>query len=466
MIIDKVRRTIVRYNMLAKGDRVLVGVSGGPDSVALLYLLDALSEEYQLTIMIAHLDHMIRKGASEKDALFVRRLGEKLRLPVIVDAADIPRIARQQKLSLETAARNIRYDFFLKAAKECAAHKIALAHTADDQAETVLMRLIRGAGIRGLSGIPPVREISDVAIIRPLIETPKESILRFLKEKRVSFCEDLSNREVRYFRNRVRCQLIPLLEREFNPEIRSVLAKTAAHLRSDHEYLSHLGARSFKRYASVMSARVVLHENFLKEDGALRRIIVREAIGRVTGASDDISSVHWADLDAQLSKAGPWQLTWPGGVIIQRDRAGLAFCRRNGIAAEIPAKKESRRIAVPGTTLIGEGAWKIEARIVRKAPIFRAPRPGNEEYFDVEALRLPLSVRFKRPHDRMRPFGMKEYKRLKQLFSDEKVPARDRESVPVIFSGKRILWVCGVKRSDHARITHETGHILQLRLFR
>ena len=211
--------------MFTKGDRVLVGVSGGPDSIALLLALHGLKSELGLKLFVASLNHMFRKDA-EKDIRFVKKMAAKLKVPLFTENIDIPKQHKVDGGSKEDLARTVRYDFFLKAAKKFRANKIALGHTRDDQAETVLMRLIYGAGITGLSGIPATRKFNKYLIVRPFIETARSDINLYLKEKKVEAKIDVTNSDNAYKRNKIRSQLIPLLEREYNPNIKEALART------------------------------------------------------------------------------------------------------------------------------------------------------------------------------------------------------------------------------------------------
>ena len=224
MILEQIKKAIRRHNLIAEGDKVLIGVSGGPDSVALLYLLNKLKKEFKLTLHIAHLDHMLRKD-SYRDAEFVKRLAERLKLPSTITQVNVKELAK--KGSLEEIARNARLAFLFKIAKDVNADKIALGHNSDDQAETVLMRIIRGTGLYGLSGILPKRNIAGYEIIRPLLEVKRKDIEAFLKRKGIKPCIDMSNLEDIYFRNRIRNKLLPLLEKEYNKNIKEVLANMA-----------------------------------------------------------------------------------------------------------------------------------------------------------------------------------------------------------------------------------------------
>jgi tRNA(Ile)-lysidine synthase len=463
MLINKARDTITQFNMLQKDDKVIVGVSGGPDSVALLYCLKALKKDFNVDLFVAHLNHMIRKKAACKDALFVKKTAERLNLPVLVESADVPAIARARRLSIEEAARDARYDFYLRAAKKVGAEKIALAHTEDDQAETVLMRLMRGSGLLGLGGIPPIRRFEDRAIIRPFINISKKEILKFLSTRKIPFKQDVTNIQPIYLRNRVRHKLIPYLEKGFNPEIKKVLIGIAKNSRLDYDYLLRVSKKRFGKYAKCSKDKALLSLKFLDEDIAIRRIIIREAIRKVKGNLNSITYKHWEDLNSLLGKKKAWSINLPDKIVAKRSSRHLGFYRDAARKGKGPIKVFSK-LEIPGKIHIPGIERSIEAKFVRRAMDFKSKKSRTEEYFDFDKLKMPLFVRLKKGGDRIVPLGMTRAKRLKKLFIDEKVPVYKRGRIPLVVSQKKIAWVCGVKRSDAARVTNETRRIVKIRI--
>jgi len=406
---------------------------------------------------------MIRKGDAEEDARFVKRYAEKLKLPVVIESEDVTKSAKESKISIEESARIARYDFYQRAAKKFNANKIALGHTADDQAETVLMRMIRGSGLLGLSGIPPVRDLKGRTIIRPLIDVSKDEVKKFLKQSKVPFRKDITNTQPIYFRNKVRQQLIPFLKREFNTEIKKILKETGKNLRVDYAYLLKCARGKFEKYASCTDEKIKLNNAFLKEDIAIQRMIVREAIKRIKGDLNSITYGHWEDLNRMLKKSEGWSLDLPGGIVARKVRDSLMFSKGR---VKIDNKSTTARysLKIPGRTKIREVNKVIKADFVNKPKEFKFKKFQNKEYFDFEKLKLPLSIRFKKSKDRIKPLGMQRHKRLKQLFIDEKIPTGKRSNMPLAISGNKIIWVCGVKRSDYAKITDGTKKILNLKI--
>jgi tRNA(Ile)-lysidine synthase len=289
MIVEKVKNTVKKYRLLDKNDKVVVAVSGGPDSVTLLYLLNGLKKELNLTLHVAHLDHMLRKD-SHKDAEFVSNLASKLKIPITTAQVNIKELAK--KGSLEEIARNARLGFLFRVAKEIKAKKVALGHSLDDQSETVLMRILRGTGLYGLSGILPKRVIAGYQIIRPLIEVKRKEITAYLKRKKIHPRQDPTNAEDIYFRNKIRNNLLPLLEKGYNRNIKELLANMAESVGTDYDYLNYLARHKIKGAKTKISLK-----RLSKMHPAIQRLIFRNAIACVKGDTRRITFRHIKEIE-------------------------------------------------------------------------------------------------------------------------------------------------------------------------
>ena len=332
MIIEKAEETIQKFNMLKENDRVVVAVSGGPDSVALTYLFHRLKKRCHLYLHLAHLNHMIRKDQARADSLFVGKLAKKLDLPLTCENIKVEDFARKAKLSLEDAARRVRYDFLLKVAKANFASKIALGHNQDDQAETVLMRFLRGSGFSGLRGIPPTRKMQDRLIIRPLIEIKRSEILRFLSAKNIPFRTDSSNLENLYFRNRIRNKLMPFLEKDFNPNLKEMLVNFAENVSEDFDYLEKMGEDRFKavRVNSAKPKIVLNVRKLFMLHKALQKLVTRLAIKELKGNVRRVDYRHWKELeDLAVKRPQESVVDLPGGVSVAKAGPNLVFYKRN-----------------------------------------------------------------------------------------------------------------------------------------
>lgn len=314
-------QTVKKYSLISNGDKIVVGVSGGPDSVCLLLQLAALRKGWNLSLHIAHMDHMLRPG-SRKDGAFVRKLGEELRIPVTIKSVNLKSL--HTKGSLEELAREARQDFLIKLAGEIKADKIALGHNLDDQAETVLMRILRGTGLSGLAGISPKRNIRGTIFIRPLLETSRREIESFLKRKKMKTRIDPTNKEDIFMRNRIRHELLPLLSKKYNMNITEVLANLAESVSYDYEYLDQAARGSLKGSKLRLNIKKVLTLH-----PALLRLKIRQCITCLQGDTRRITFQHIKEIEDLLA-ARPERsvVDLPKGISVQKTRNFLRFYPR------------------------------------------------------------------------------------------------------------------------------------------
>ncbi len=458
MLIDKIKKTADKFGLLEKGDPVLVAVSGGPDSTALLLALNALKYDYKFRLHIAHFDHMFRSSEeTSKDYEYVSALAKQLKLPLIFGRSDVPKYAKETGLSLEEAAREKRYEFLLKAAEDSGAKKIALGHTIDDQAETILMRLIRGAGLSGLRGIPPSRRINGFLIVRPLIESWRKEVESYLRGMKIEPRQDITNLMSKFLRNRIRHELMLLLEK-YNPSIKLGLARTAQSLTYDYEVLSDLVNKEFPKCAKIKNSSVEINlPVFLDEKTGLRRGMLRKAIETVKGDLRRIDYSHIEEIESLLS-ADKGALDLPDKIRATKTKDLLLLSRIAGAQPAVP--KIWRQLSVPGRTLIPELKLSFEAKFVKTGLEFGKPK--NVEYLDYDRIKGDLHVKTRDKGDRFRPLGMSRDKKLQDFFVDEKVSRSQRNLVPIVVSGNKIIWVCGLRLSDEVKITSDSKRILKL----
>lgn len=438
-LIQQVKSTIKEWEMLSEGDRVLAAVSGGADSVVMLHLLVELSEEMGLGVIVAHMDHALRAQESRRDHDFVRALARRLGLEFVSRRLSKGEL-KGGGASLQEAARLKRYAFLEEAAGKCKAGAVALGHTMDDQAETVLMRLMKGSSLAGLAGIPPKRGI----FVRPLINSSRSSVEEYAKERAISFVTDSSNLTVKYLRNRVRLTLLPVLEREYNPSIKEALARTASVLSTDDDFIEKAAVKAFaSSLVEKRAGKAVLDRARLRR--AHRAVSSRVFLMAVRslGVEADLSSIHvdafFGILDGRRPNAS---ISLPGGLHARREygRMVIASGGPGAPAFELP-------LVIPGKTMI-EGAGEIEAELAPPPKKFSC---GPETaWFDLDALEGlgPIVVRQARPGDRMAPFGMKGTRKLKDMFIDSKVPSAERKKTPVVAAGGEIIWLAGIRRSS------------------
>lgn len=471
-ILEKVKNTIVKYKMLRKGDRVLVCVSGGADSVALLHVLNRLRGGLGISLHIAHLDHMMRPRESHKDMLFVKKIAKRFDIPVTASRINVPQIVQKKGSSLEDTARDERYKFFLKVALKINANKIATAHTMDDQAETVLMRLLRGSGVTGLRGIPPKRSMDNCLVLRPLIRIWKRDLVDYLKENNLNFRLDSSNLDINILRNRIRLKLLPLIKKGYNPNISEVLVNISENLNDIFEYMEEESRKAFldSRMKANDDEVAISLSKLLKRDIAIQKEIVRMAIRELKGDLNRITYNHWQDIDSMIKeKSTGASLDLPDGIRCIKEYERLVFCRRK---KKSPGLRKTFSVSLPGTTDIHEMGLEVVTRILgtRKELPKELKRKKNsiyedtEEFFDFDKIILPLALRYKRQGDRLVPLGMKGTKKLKDLFIDEKIARDVRERIPVVITGRgaheRIIWVPPLRIADAVKVTDDTKRVV------
>lgn len=456
--LKKVRDTISEYGMIRAGDKVLVAVSGGPDSMALLRSLDLLKGELGITLHIAHLDHRFRGKESAEDARFVAETARKLGIPITLERIDVPKFVEESGLSEEEGARRVRYEFLDRTADAVGASRIALGHNADDQAETVLMRLIRGGGMRGLSGIPPVR---SNRFIRPLIRITRRQIEEFLRELGQDYRIDSSNLKPIYTRNRIRLELIPMLSR-YNPNISAVLARTGEILAAEDELLSQIADDELnRRLIERTKGHVRLSiEGFDELHMAIRRRIIRRAIEMAKGDLLNVDLTHIDSVLRMISGERPNAEVDLPGVRMERRYSEL-------IATTLPRKDTPSyryTLDLPGEVEIPEAGLRIVAEVTDERPQSMGER--DTAVLDLDRLSTPLIVRNRRPGDRFVPLGMKGSRKVKDFFIDEKVPPELRDRTPILLSGDEIVWVAGYRIDDRFKVEDKTRRFAVIRVER
>ncbi|MFH0732697.1 MAG: tRNA lysidine(34) synthetase TilS [Candidatus Omnitrophota bacterium] len=455
-MLKKIKDTIQKYSMLKKRDRVLVAVSGGPDSTSLLVALNCLKSEFGINLCAAHLNHLLRGAESDKDAQYARNLANRFEIPFFADSRDVLGFARKEKLSIEQAARQIRYEFFKETAKQINANKIALGHNCDDQAETMLMRLFRGSGMRGLRAILPKRKISEkLEVIRPLIEVPRKDIELFLKRKKIKPRIDSTNKKDIYFRNKIRHKLIPYLEKNYFPNLKKQIARTAQTIALDYDYLSKQHTQAFKKIISTnRQGEISFKLNEFKQlPASFQNGIIRLAIEEIKGDLLKIDYRHIEKIKGLIfDKKAASTIQLPGDTAVRRKAGTIRFYKKG----DSPQKRGQS----PFLPL------SFKATVLESPPKKFSPS-RRIEYFDAGKIIFPLATRCRKPHDKIRPLGMKRYKRLQDIFIDDKISKAGRDKIPLVVDSKgRIIWVCGVRMSDDFKITPKTTRFLRLELIK
>lgn len=462
-LLEQVRTTVLKFSMFAPGDRVLVGVSGGADSVALFHLLFRLREEFKITIFTCHLNHMFRGEEARSDAQWVAALAKSFDVPAVIEEFNVPAYMTACGLPAQVAARQVRYDFYRRVAGCLGADRVALGHHADDQAETVLINLIRGAGPAGLKGIPPVR---DSFYVRPLIEARRGRIEDYCSSQGLTYRQDSSNLKPVYARNRIRLELIPLLEEKYNPAIVVALNRLAGIIREEDEYIDAAAAEALSKatiQAGSSSVRLSL-ELLAQTPAVLKRRILRIIYRELADSQNAPDFGHVENALGLLdSHPLPGRLEWPGGITLLKRYGELEFVK-DGLWAETPYYCYA--LNIPGSTCIPETGAAIEVQIksIHQIADPKTLHPG-EALLDYHKLSGPVKVRRRKDGDLFWPLGFKGTIKLKKFFIDRKIPRELRGAIPLVVSGAdEIVWVAGMRPAEKWKITCETQKCLYLKL--
>lgn len=455
-LLKKIAESIEDHHMFRAGEKVVVAVSGGADSVALLDILAGL-ESLALELVVAHLNHNLRGAESDADAAFVAELAGRYGVPFELGTADVRALSREWGMCLEEAGRIARYRWLDSVANKHGAEKVAVGHHADDQAETVLMRLLRGAGTTGLAGM---RSLAVGRYARPLLCVDRSAITAYLCEKGLPFRNDASNDDTLFLRNRIRHELLPQL-RTYNPAISRRLSDAAEILAADEEVLESVVEGVFLDVAATGPEGVVLAiGKVLPQPPGIRFRLYRRALLDTNGSLARIALVHLRQID-ELARSGRvnGQLHLPGGLQVFRRYDELFF--------SFPGKSSDPGswevvLEEPGCYLLPDGSRLALALVA--PPVNLGAAPATRAYLDPVAASFPLLVRTFRPGDRFRPLGMTGSKKVKDLFIDEKIPAGTRRCLPLLFSGGTLLWVGGLRLAEEARVRPGSREALEVEI--
>lgn len=453
----RVLLTIREHRMINSGDTIVAAVSGGPDSVCLLEILFKLRGELNIGLIVAHLNHGLRPQEDEEESRFVETLAKGLNLPYAYERAY--NLAKTPGASVEEKARRVRYEFFERVLTEHDAQRVALGHNMNDQAETVLMNLLRGRGPMGLSGMPPVRENR---FIRPLISIPRDEIQAYLKERGLAFMVDSSNLEREYLRNRIRLDLMPDLL-AYQPRLIEHLGDLASLCRKENQFIEEEARKNLEKLKGDSSENVV-HlsiEGLRNLASPLQYRIIRQAIEEVKGTPRRVDMGHIKAIIDLLNNPKPQlRIRLPEKLVVAKRYRRLTFSLGEVVQAgdyaytiEHTGRFELREI---DRTVLLEEQPKTAFRGRSASP--------HEAFIDLERIEWPLLIRNFRAGDKFMPLGLDGFKKVKDVFIDNKIPSEERKRIPILKSGDDIVWVCGVRLDARYRVTEETKRILRCRI--
>jgi len=453
--------TIDQHSLIDKGDNILIGLSGGPDSMALLYGLLEIQNQKSFSIYIAHVNHGVRGEEADEDEKFVERLSKKLNLPYYSTRIDMEGYAKKHKMSSEEAGRKLRYDFFRDTLLNIGGGKIAVAHNKNDQAETLIMRMLRGTGIDGLKGM----EYKTEEIIRPLLDISRAEIEEYIEINKIETRLDKTNLVPIYNRNKIRLEVIPYIKENFNPNIIDTLWRTSKIMSYDSSFLNEY---TLKTYRDLMKSKkknsiILYRKKFSKEHTAIKQRIVRQAIYDLTNNLQGITSKHILDIVELFDRGDTGKsIDLINNIIAETSYDDLIIKMRN----KEYSVDYNYDISFEKPIYIKETNCFIEARVVPKEKVEINFKDRFIKYFDYDKIEDGLHLRNRKTGDKFVPLGMNGMKKLKDLFIDEKIPLNKRDTIPILTDGKNIIWVVGLRVSEDYKITPSTKNVLVIKYYK
>lgn len=455
-MVERVLEYIRKYRMIEAGDCIVAGVSGGADSVCLLFALMELRSVLGFSLEAVHVEHGIRGGESLEDAAFTERLCKEKEIPYHLYVYDVPQRAEKEKLTVEEAARKCRYEAFEAACEGKENARIAVAHNQDDQAETILWNLARGTGLRGLCGMRPV----NGRIIRPLLGVSRREIEAYLKEKGQEFCTDSTNLSDAYTRNRVRHQILPAMEAGLNLQARAHIAQAGERLARAQEYLEELAEGKARELAGEQDGETwVSAEGFLEEAEVMQEYMLRIWLGRHEAGLKDIGAVHLEEIRSLAAGQSGKSLALPGGRTARRTGGYLVLGTKGGAASEEESDSEEAPLKVPG-----ESRWG-KYRIITSLEPYKnqiIPEKKYTKWLNYDTIKNTIQLRSRRSGDYFIAHGGR--RKLKKYFIDEKILKERRQQVLLLADGSHILWVVGYRISEACKVTEHTKTILKIQI--
>ncbi|MDO8472252.1 MAG: tRNA lysidine(34) synthetase TilS [Dehalococcoidia bacterium] len=463
----RVEKFITEKGLLAGHSRLMVGVSGGPDSVCLLHILARSRDKLGIYLHAAHLNHGLRGAESDADSAYVQELCGGLNVPVTAGKADMGPLRRKHS-PLEETAREARYSFFTSVAGDIDARAVAIGHTADDHLETVLLHLLRGAGTRGLAGLEPVvvrrSGNSSLSVVRPLLEARRSETEGYCQRFDLRPRRDITNQSLHLLRNRIRLELLPLL-RQYNAGFDAVLGRTSRIARDDLQALELWAAGMWTEVARNEGGSLHLDRNrLLTCPPGLRRVLVRRALEESLGGPRDIRAGHIESLMNALNMPAGKRLSLLQGLCAYTDYDGLVL--GGSPPSPLPPLTTEYPLNVPGETVLP--GWRVIARETDKDAL-EDTLPGPDAlsaFLDYEKTGSQLVVRTRNNGDRFQPLGMEQHKKLQDFMVDARIPRAWRDGIPLVCAPDQILWVGGWRIDGRVRVTESTRKVLCLRFLR
>ncbi|MFP3897221.1 MAG: tRNA lysidine(34) synthetase TilS [Anaerolineales bacterium] len=487
-VVNRIRDSIERHDLFVPGETVVLGVSGGPDSLCMLHVLRRLADEYALSLHVGHLHHGIRGEDADEDARFVKERCDAWDIPCRVNYVDVPRWAEARGIALEEAARQARYTSLRSLARALDSRCVAVAHNADDQVETILMHILRGSGLSGLRGMLPTiwmdemrlgnpqpqrpPEKARVRLVRPLLDVPREEIAAYCAAQGLAPRFDRSNLDTTYFRNRLRHELLPHLE-TYNPNIRRALRRMADVIAADHEVLRQLRDETWPRVVCRESDEAILYdlEEFQKLSLGLRRSLLRQGIHRLRFSLRDI---EWGHIDDAITLIDGGEvgsmIDLPRGLCLRLTYSDILLADEDYRLPrrDRPRVREPVPVPLPGRRALPARGWVFETCFIR---VWDLPPGWDEEqhphtaYLDAARVTAPLVLRPRREGDRFVPLGLDHSQKVSDFMINVKIPRRERDTIPLLTCEGKIIWIVGWRLDARYAVTPETKRVLVTKVY-
>lgn len=453
-MLQKVITYINEYEMIQRGDKIIVGVSGGADSICLLFMLWQLQKQFDCTLHVVHVEHGLRGEAALEDCRYVEEFCGKLGISCQSFHADVDKLAKEEKLSVEEAGRKVRYELFYQECQRIGANKIAVAHNKKDCAETFLWNVVRGAGTKGMASIQPVRD----TIIRPILCLDRKEIEEYLAEQGIAYRTDESNHSNAYTRNKIRNVIFPYMEQELNGQAVSHLAEAAMHMQQIHAYIAKQVEILWKQHGSLSGEEGVLTiTGILAEPEFLIKELLLYAYQMVAGSKNNLTAVHLQQMYEICKKQSGKKIQLPNHMEVLKSGERLVIRKQKNSEEGFETE-----LCIPGVTVLSRINSQLVANIKIPEKIGIFEKKTYTKCFDYDTIKCNLQVRTRRSGDYIMVQGGERKQSLKSYFINEKIPCEMRDSIPLLAAGSHILWIIGYRTSEACYVKSNTKRILEV----
>lgn len=461
-MLKKIMSYIKDNKLINSGDRILVALSGGPDSICLLNILFELKKELNIEIGAAHINHLLRGEDAFKDEEYVIKICEEIGIPCFVTRVDINNYSKEHKLSSEMAGRQVRYDFFEEIIKKEGFNKIATAHNANDQAETILFRLMRGTGLEGLTGIKVSR---DNKIIRPILCLSRHEVEAYVEKKCLKPRIDTTNFQKIYNRNKIRLDILPYMKENFNEDIIQTLNRMSVLLKKDNEFLERLALNSYKKYCIEDLDYFIIKEEIFKEEEPIISRVLKHALVKYSKSNYDFEMKHINEVFSLNQKGSGKVIDLPNGIYAE-NIYGDIYIKNKKNKCNTNKKEQKTLISKDeiNKQIVNFGQYIIEFSVIDyyQRNVVNLDQDNCIQCFDFDKINDNILIRKRIDGDKIIPLGMEGTKKLKDIFIDMKIPKEEREHIPILCFDEKIAWIIGIKMSEEYKVTKESKKILRV----